>query len=178
MIITLKWLPFASGIKSRYLAKKAAIIWTQALLFTSWPFYFTFPNSVMFFKHATLLAVSYISFYVFLSLSQIYIYIYLSTYIYIYITCLHITLIYVFTYEYISHIFIYNALIYIYKYMYVYRYMRTYIYSQKFQKSFNLVSWLSSLEKTSAHLFPSLCSLFTINMFIFTVTPLEYCGCC
>lgn len=103
---------------------------------------------------------------------------YLSIYIYIYITCLHITLIYVFTYEYISHIFIYNALIYIYKYMYAYRYMHTYIYSQKFQKSFNLVSWLSSLEKTSAHLFPSLCSLFTINMFIFTVTPLEYCGCC
>lgn len=103
---------------------------------------------------------------------------YLSIYIYIYHMFMYNFDIYIYIWIYISHIFMYNALIYIYKYMYVYRYMRTYIYSQKFQKSFNLVSRWSSLEKTSAHLFPSLYSLFTINMFIFTVMSLEYCGCC
>lgn len=61
--------------------------------------------------------------------------------IYIYISRLHITYIYLHMNIYLSHIYIY-ALIYIYKYMYVYRYMCTYIYSQKFQKSFNLVSCL------------------------------------
>lgn len=141
MIITLKWPPFASRIKSRYLAKRAATIWTQTLLFTSWPFYLTFPNSVMFFKHAALLALSYVCFYAFLSLSQIYIYIYLSTYIY------HIFTynIYILTYEYISVIYICID-IYLQIYVCIQIYVYIYIFS-KIPKILHLVSCLKAQKK-------------------------------